>query len=233
MKNRLGLPGMSRIVIVGTSHVASESLTRVDAAIEAYAPDVVGLELDRRRLHALENNLPSASFWHLWRRAGFFSATFFTVGRILQQRIGTSLGLQPGSEMLHALRAARDTGASVALIDRDITATLAALKRIPRKEKARFLLDLIPGRTKADDALANLDLNTIPADEIVETVLSQMRERYPSFYGVLVDDRNRTIAHNALRLSRHFDTVLLVIGKAHSQGVEELLHEEGVVAIVT
>jgi pheromone shutdown protein TraB len=221
---------MARVIIVGTSHVASESLRRVDAAMKTYTPDVVGLELDRRRLHALENNLPSASFWHLWRRAGFFSATFFTIGRMLQQRIGTSLGFQPGSEMLHALRAARSSGASVALVDRDITATLSALKRIPRKEKVRFLLDLIPKRSKADDALADLDLDSIPADEVVETVLKHMRERYPVFYRVLVDERNATIARNALRLTRHFDTVLLVVGKAHSTGIEEILRNHDIKA---
>ncbi|MFT4307744.1 MAG: TraB/GumN family protein [Candidatus Woesearchaeota archaeon] len=223
---------MPRIVIVGTSHVASESLRRVDAAMEAYKPDVVGIELDRRRLHSLEKGLPSASFWQLWRRAGLFSATFFTVGRMLQQKIGTSLGLQPGSEMLHALRAARENGASVALVDRDITATLAALRRIPRREKLRFIIDLIPGRSKPDDALANLDLDKIPPDEVVETVLEHMRSRYPSFYRVLVEDRNRTIARNALRLSEHFDTVLLVIGKAHSPGVEELVRSKDAVAII-
>ena len=216
---------MPRVIIVGTSHVASESLRRVDDAMEHYNPDVVGLELDRRRLHALENNLPSATFWQLWRRAGFFSAAFFTIGRVLQQRIGTSLGLQPGAEMLHALTHARNRGASVALVDRDITRTLASLKRIPRREKARFIFDLIPGRTKADDALANLDLDKIPGDEIVEVVLTHMRERYPSFYKVLVDDRNTVIARNAVRLSEHFDTVLLVIGKAHSPGVRALIEK--------
>lgn len=224
---------MGRVVIVGTSHVASESLRFVDHAMDTYAPDVVGLELDRRRLQSLQQGLPSASFFQIWRRAGFFAASFFTIGRVLQQRIGTSLGLQPGSEMLHALTQARKRGASVALIDRDITRTLAGLKRIPRKEKMRFLLDLIPGRTKADDSLANLDLDKVPGDEIVDTVLTHMRERYPAFYKVLVEDRNRTIAGNAIRLSEHFDTVLLVIGKAHSPGVEAILKAHEVETIIT
>lgn len=223
---------MSRVVIVGTSHVASESLVRVDSAIESYSPAVVGLELDRQRLRALQEGLPSASFFQLWRRAGFFGALFFTLGRILQQRIGTSLGLQPGSDMLHALTSARKHGVAVALVDRDISDTLRSLKRIPRKEKFRFVLDLLPGRGKPDANLEGLDLNKVPGDELVETVLGYMRERYPRFYGVLVEERNEVIATNAERLSSHFDTVMLVVGKAHAAGIAQTLRERGTEAVV-
>lgn len=223
---------MSRVVIVGTSHVASESFVRVDSAIEAYSPDVVGLELDRQRLRALQEGLPSANFFQLWRRAGFFGALFFTLGRVLQQRIGTSLGLQPGSDMLHGLTSARRHGVAVALVDRDIQDTLKSLKHIPRREKVRFVLDLLPGRGRPDTTLEGLDLSKVPGDELVETVLGTMRERYPAFYGVLVDERNRVIATNAERLMSHFDTVMIVVGKAHATGIAEELRERGAETVV-
>lgn len=219
---------MSKVVIVGTSHVASESLKLVDLAIERFLPDVVGVELDRQRLHAMQKGLPSANFFQLWRRAGFFGASFFTLGRILQQKIGTSLGLQPGAEMLHALERARSKKISVALIDRNIADTLTALKKIPGREKRRFLLDLIPGRTKADDELANLDLNKVPQEEVVDKVLAFMSERYPAFYHVLVEERNVVIARNTRRLLTHFDTAVLVVGKAHAKGIAEHLADDDI-----
>lgn len=231
MNGHPGLPEM-KVVIVGTSHVASESLTRVDSAIETYHPDVVGIELDRQRLHAMQQGLPSANFFQLWRRAGFFGAAFFTIGRILQQRIGTSLGLQPGTDMLHALERARSKEVSVALVDRDIRDTLKSLKRIPRKEKFRFVLDLIPGRSKVDDELANLDLSKVPGDEVVEKVLNHMRDRYPRFYHVLVEERNETIARNAERLLKHFETIVLVVGKAHATGIAEHLRAREIETII-
>lgn len=210
------------VIIVGTSHVASESLSRIDTAISMYKPDVIGIELDKGRLQAMMSDAPSAGFMSVWKRAGLFAALFFTVGRILQQRIGTSLGFRPGSEMLYALKRAREHNIPVALVDRNIQMTLAALKRIPRKEKIRFVLDLIPGRVR-DTGLENLDLSKVPADDVVETVLSFIEKRYPEFSRVLVHERNQVIAQNTHRLLSHYRVVMLVVGKAHARGIAELL----------
>jgi len=39
--------------IIGTSHIARQSLEEVEKAITEGRPDIVALELDNRRLHAL------------------------------------------------------------------------------------------------------------------------------------------------------------------------------------
>ena len=44
---------MEGITIIGTSHIARQSIREVKEAIEKGKPDIVALELDRQRLPAL------------------------------------------------------------------------------------------------------------------------------------------------------------------------------------
>ena len=112
--------------IVGTAHVSQRSVDEVQAVIAAIRPDVVCVELDQTRFDALT------------RDSAFRDLDVFKVvreGRTLyllahlalasyQRRIGASLGVKPGAELLAAISAANAAGIPVALIDRDINITL-------------------------------------------------------------------------------------------------------------
>jgi len=41
------------LTIIGTSHIAKQSLDEVERAINVEKPDIIALELDRRRLYSL------------------------------------------------------------------------------------------------------------------------------------------------------------------------------------
>ncbi|MBW2996739.1 TraB family protein, partial [Candidatus Woesearchaeota archaeon] len=42
-----------KLTIIGTSHIAKQSLNEIELAFQQKNPDIVAVELDRRRLHAL------------------------------------------------------------------------------------------------------------------------------------------------------------------------------------
>ena len=44
---------IDRIVLVGTSHVAENSISEIEEALDKYMPEVVGIELDTNRFKAL------------------------------------------------------------------------------------------------------------------------------------------------------------------------------------
>jgi pheromone shutdown protein TraB len=48
---------IGQIKIIGTSHVAQDSVNRVSEYIESHRPDIVAVELDARRAHALMHNV--------------------------------------------------------------------------------------------------------------------------------------------------------------------------------
>ena len=45
--------GTGNLEIIGTSHIARESVEAVEGYIESRRPDIVAVELDARRAHAL------------------------------------------------------------------------------------------------------------------------------------------------------------------------------------
>ena len=46
------------VVFLGTSHIAKQSLDEVKKYIANEKPDIIGLELDRNRLHVLMDKKP-------------------------------------------------------------------------------------------------------------------------------------------------------------------------------
>ncbi len=44
---------MNKIILVGTSHIAKQSIRRVKKAIEENKPDIVAVELDSKRFYSI------------------------------------------------------------------------------------------------------------------------------------------------------------------------------------
>src|SRR5205814_6875734 len=89
-------------------------------------PDVVCVELAKTRFGAPTNG-------RAFRDLDVFKViregrTLYLLAHLAlasyQRRIGASLGVKPGAELLAAVEAARDKGLPVELIDRDINITL-------------------------------------------------------------------------------------------------------------
>lgn len=114
------------VVVIGTAHVSPTSVAEVEATIRARRPAKVLVELDARRLGALQD--PEA-----WRRTDivqvlregkqhlFLLQLYLTA---MQARMGRETGVAPGAELLKAVEVAKEVGAEVVLIDRDVGTTL-------------------------------------------------------------------------------------------------------------
>ena len=55
------MPALSEIRIVGTAHVSAQSVEDVRKAIEEFQPNVVAVELDLARYHALKKDAKEPS----------------------------------------------------------------------------------------------------------------------------------------------------------------------------
>jgi pheromone shutdown protein TraB len=120
--------------MIGTVHVDPASATTVRDTIVAMKPEVVALELDEGRMLALEN--PNA-------QSGRGAGVSFLTMALLEKFAGQMTGSPPGTEMLEAARAAKAVGSRVEFIDLPITSTGTALRKLPRKEKAKLVVDAL------------------------------------------------------------------------------------------
>ena len=112
------------LAIIGTSHIAKQSLEEVEKAIEEGKPDIVALELDRKRLYSLMNKEERKISIYDIRRVGFKGFIFSLIGAWAEKKLGKIVGVAPGSEMKKAVMLARKYKLKIALIDQDIEITL-------------------------------------------------------------------------------------------------------------
>lgn len=215
---------MAHIILMGTSHVAEQSLQQLKKAMKEHDPDIIAVELDKQRLHALMTDQKPNYSPAMIRHIGLKGYLFALIGGFFQRKIGRMVGIQPGADMKTAAELAQKNKKQLLLIDRDITITLRRLsKAITRKEKWRFITDVLFGRFKKQPKIS-IDLKKIPEAELITTLLEQLKERYPSFYNVLVEERNHYMARQLIAAAHHYQgkKILAVVGAGHVKGMQEL-----------
>jgi pheromone shutdown protein TraB len=199
------------IKIVGSSHISQESIERINEAYDSFEPDIVCLELDMGRLNALltDSQAQPENIVHM------------LLGKF-QRYLGGKTGVMPGEEMLHAYREAQSRGLEVFLVDRDIRETLGRLKYVRRKEKVKALA-MVPFSLFS----SKINIAEIPDEKMIEEVKERFSESFPELYRVLLEERDfyMSEAVRKVRMANPGKDILVVVGAAHKQGLEERIDE--------
>ncbi|MFH1210718.1 MAG: TraB family protein [archaeon] len=211
------------LTLVGTSHVSADSVREVERVILDVKPEIVALELDFPRFSSLLSpQKRKLSIWDV-RKLGFRGFLFNLIGAWAEKKIGDIVGVSPGSEMLKAAHTANRTGADIALIDQDIAITLNRLtKSITWREKFRFVGDLLKGFF-VRKPVVNFDLRKVPSKEVIELLISKVKKDYPSFYRVLIAERNVYMSKNLYNLLTLNKKVVAVVGAGHEEEIVALI----------
>ncbi len=225
------------IRLIGTSHIARQSIQEIKKALKEEKPDIVALELDVQRAAALLEKRPSRISPAVIRQIGLKGYLFAKIGQLVQQRLGKMVGVAPGSEMKTAIEEARKLQLQVALIDQPIAITLQKFSRsLTWKEKFRFMADLLKGiffpkKQLRELGLENFDLRTVPEQELIKKMMQYLRQRYPSIYKTLVEERNRYMVKQLVQLQRvnSGKKILAIVGAGHVEGMTELLRKIDIV----
>ncbi len=216
---------MPKIILVPTSHIARESLENVRHTIENENPDCVAVEIDINRYHYLKEQ-GNESTLDLIRILGLPAFLLYWILKKFQNYFGKKTGILPGSEMMEAVRIARERGTSVALIDQPIEITLSKIRKIPLSEKLKIFKILIMGVLGLAIPFGKkqkFDLNRVPPKKMIEQAMSYLEKELPGFYSVLVGERNVIMVRNLKVLARKFNKIVCVIGAGHEKGMKNLL----------
>jgi len=214
------------ISIIGTSHIAKKSIDSITDGFNSLNPDIVCVELDKRRLHALlSGEKPSYNISGI-KDYGLTGYLFIVIGGYIQRKLGNIVGIKPGADMLAAVNLAKSNSKRLELIDQDITITIKELsRRFTFKEKIRFVIDILRAPFSKKQSI---NLSSVPSKEIIYFLMQQLKARYPNLYAVLIDDRNRFMVRRIARLSLKFPEkkLLVIIGAGHEQGMLEMIRQE-------
>lgn len=208
------------LIILGTSHIAIQSVRQVERVIKTYAPDIIALELDKKRFQAILSKKRRFRLRDI-KKLGMKGFLLNYLGAWAEKKLGKSVGTKPGAEMKKAIELARLNKKTIALIDQDIQITIRKLtNNITLKEKMRFLKDLLfPFSLKPQKIKFNL--KKVPKTETIRKLIKTVKKRYPSVHHILVTERNIVMAKNLNKLILRYPNkvIFAIVGAGHEKGI--------------
>jgi pheromone shutdown-related protein TraB len=219
---------IDRIILIGSSHVGSKSLSEIKDAIDEYKPQVVGIELDTRRFKTLmskEKGDKELTMFEMIKELGVFGFLFAKVAGSVQKKVGAKIGVKPGIDMKTAYEKARELKIPVSLIDMDLRITMKKLSKISFFKKMGIVFSMIFKSFKKEyRELLDFDLKKVPSDEVVYKMVRILRKEVPELYKILIHDRNIYMGNKLLKLRQnHEGYVIAVVGAGHVEGMEKYL----------
>lgn len=218
-----------KIILVGTAHISKDSIKEVKESIEKYKPDVVAVELCKRRYEGITKkdkweNTPITSLLKSNNAYFMLAQTFLSS---IQRKLGKDQGVEPGSEMIAAMDEAKKHNTDIALVDRDISVTLKrAWKKMGIREKFRLVWEFLKAILGyEEEELEELDLKEIMDQDVISAMMEEFGEIAPSVANVLIHERDKYIAKKILDESKK-GRVVAVVGAGHIQGIKKHLEKK-------
>ncbi len=168
------------LVILGTSHIARQSIEQVKSFIEKEKPTTIALELDRHRFFTIVKEKKEKVSLKEIREIGLKGYLFALIVAYIERKLGESVGIKPGSEMLTAIKIAKQKRIKIALIDQDIRITLKRFSTtITWREKFRLLVDLIKAilfgkRELRKLGIEKIDLTKVPEKRVIKRMVNEV-----------------------------------------------------------
>ena len=217
------------IILVGTAHISKDSVEEVKHVIEEHKPDIVAVELCKRRYESItkKNQWENTPISKLLNSSNAYLLLAQTFLGSIQRKLGKEYGVEPGSEMIAAMNEAKKQGVDVALVDRDITVTLRrAWKRMGFREKFRLAWEFLKALIGYDEEeLEEVDLEKLMDQDVISAMMKEFGEIAPSITEVLINERDKYIAKKILEESKK-GKVVGVVGAGHLNGIQKYLQKE-------
>ena len=209
------------IIIVGTAHVSKKSVEEVKKVIEQIKPEAVAVELCYKRYLALTKNKPqNIPITDVIKKGEAPMLLFQLILSYFQRKIGEKCGVRPGEDMLVAIEKAREIGADILLIDRDITITFKRFwNSLSLFEKIKLILYILRSLFSKEE----IDVDEMLKEDILERLIKEFRKLSPSAAKVLIDERDAYMAANLLQAAKKYEKIVAIVGAGHKKGIEKYL----------
>ncbi|MCK8601415.1 TraB/GumN family protein [Desulfoferrobacter suflitae] len=213
--------GDKEVILVGTAHVSRQSVELVAQVIEQERPDTVCIELCQARYQSIVSKKE-------WQETDLFRVikekkAFLLLSNLFlayfQKKIGQKVGITPGQEILQAIASAEGINAHVQLVDRDVRVTLLrAWRSMGFRSKFKLMGHLLASFKDLDD-ITEQEIERMKNKNVLEELLTELGETFPEITRVLIDERDRFLAH--MIRSAPGSKIVAVVGAGHAQGIRK------------
>ncbi len=213
------------IHFVSTAHVSKESVEEVKMVIETTQPDAVCIELDAQRAHSLQHRdeQKDIDIKQVIKNKKVGSFVTNLILSSYQKRMADDLDTQVGQEMLQAIESAQVVGARTHMIDRDVQVTFQRIWRNLTFWKKLNLIATLITSFFTDDTVDGADIEALKQSDLLFEAVREMDEHLPDVSLRLLHERNYYMAEKIKAV--YGDTLVVVIGAAHTEGIIEALYE--------
>jgi len=208
------------ITLIGTAHVSRESADLVERVIEDEDPDTVCVELCQSRYQSItqKNRWQNTDLMKVIKEKKVFLLLSNLMLAYFQKKIGQRLGIKPGEEIMRAIEAAKVTGASIHLADRDIRTTLARTWHLMGLwTKMKLLVQFLSSIGEVG-AINEEDIEEMKRKDVLETVLSEIGKSFPEIRRILIDERDQYLAYKIRTAPGK--KIVAIVGAGHVPGVQ-------------
>lgn len=218
--------GDKDIYLVGTAHISTVSADLAEQVIREVKPDSVAVELCESRYHSLKDP-------ERWKNTDIISV--IKAGRIyvllaqlllasFQKRIGKELEMQPGAEMMRAVRVADEIGANTVLADRDVRLTLKRVwGNVGFIGGVKIILSLLTAFL-SKEKVSSEEIEKLKDEDSLNSALKEFSEKLPKVKEPLIDERDEYLA--AKIAAAPGSTIVAIIGAGHIPGIKKYLGKE-------
>ena len=212
------------IMLVGTAHISKDSVEEVKQVIKEQKPDIVAIELCQRRYDAItkKQKWEETPINKLLKGGNAYLLLAQTFLGSIQRKLGKDYGVEPGSEMIQAMKEAKKHKLAVALVDRDISVTLRrAWRKMGFREKFRLTWEFLKAILGYDEEeIEDLDLEKLMDQDVISSMMEEFGQIAPSVTDVLIHERDEYIAKKILKEAEK-GKVVAVVGAGHLKGIQE------------
>lgn len=208
------------ILLIGTAHVSRESADLVTSVIGEEKPDTVCVELCASRYQAIrqKNRWQDTNIIKVIKEKKAFLLLSNLLLSSFQKKIAKKLDIKPGEEMIKAIETGEAVEAKIHLVDRDIRITLGRAWRVMSFwEKVKLLFQLVLSIGEIDEISEN-DIEKMKEQDMLESLLSEVGKSMPVMKKILIDERDRYLAHKIR--SAPGEKIVAVVGAGHIPGIK-------------
>lgn len=232
----------AKLYLVGTAHFSQESKDDVVKVMRAVQPHIVVLELCDARIEILSldeetilreaKNINFDNIMHTMKKNGVYYGITYLLLLNLSAHLTKEIGMAPGGEFRVAFKEAKQIpNCFIQLGDRPIkTTVLRALAKLSWFQRIKLAWHLL----FTNDPVSKEDVEKCKKRDMVEQLLAEMSDEYPTLGEVFVKERDIYLTYTlqqACKIQRSFIQglkpdeairVVGVVGMGHALGISRL-----------
>ncbi len=218
--------GVREIFLIGTAHISQESVNLVREVIAVERPDCVCVELDEKRYEALakRKRWEVLDLKQIIRNKQLSTLLVNMVLASYQKRLGDQMGVQPGTELLEAVKSAEEHDVPVALCDRDVRVTLRRAWNSTSFFRKNYLLASLLASMFEDTEISEEKLTEMRESDMLSELMNELGQAMPELKTVLIDERDTFLAEKIKESEGN--RLVAVVGAGHVAGIKKALEED-------